>query len=99
MSVRSVRCRPDRAGSVGGAAKRGWRLTAVEPRPLTIDFLVPVPLSVGRLRERGFNQSELISIEIGGRIGVPVIPACLERTRETPPQVRRTRAERQDNVV
>jgi ComF family protein len=91
LKFRGVRRRAELLGQLAAEA--------VERRPMAIDFLVPIPLSVGRLRERGFNQSELISIEIGGRIGVPVLPSCLERARETPPQVRRTRAERQENVA
>jgi ComF family protein len=72
---------------------------ALERRPLTIDALVPVPLSPGRRRQRGFNQSALIAHEIGRRIGVPVEEAWLERTRETSPQVGRSAAERRENVV
>ena len=72
---------------------------ALEQRPLAIDVLVPVPLSPSRQRQRGFNQSALIAAEIGRRIGVPVEEWCLERTRETAPQVGRTEVERRENVV
>ena len=72
---------------------------ALAQRPLTIDVLVPVPLSPGRRRQRGFNQSALIADEIGRRIGVPVEEECLERTRETSPQVGRSEVDRRENVV
>ena len=62
----------------------------LERRPLAIDLLVPVPLARRAARQRGFNQSELIAREIGERIGVPVAAICLERVRETPPQVGRS---------
>lgn len=72
---------------------------ALEQRPLTIDALVPVPLSPNRRRLRGFNQSALIAGELGRRIGVPIEEAWLERTRDTAPQVGRSGAERGVNVV
>lgn len=72
---------------------------AVEQRPVAVDLLVPVPLSAARRRRRGFNQSALIADEIGRRIGVTVVEGCLERIRDTPPQVGRSAAERRENVV
>jgi ComF family protein len=63
------------------------------------DFLVPVPLHRVRWRERGFNQSELLTREI-----LPIFPnAALDRTlirlRPTHVQSRlRTEKERRDNV-
>jgi predicted amidophosphoribosyltransferase len=38
-----------------------------------IDALVPVPLSVGKLRERGFNQSLLLARVVSGKAGIPLI--------------------------
>jgi ComF family protein len=72
---------------------------AIEGRPLTIELLVPIPLGVARRRRRGFNQSDLIARQVGGRIGVPVLDSCLERARETSPQVHQTRDERRENVL
>jgi ComF family protein len=76
-----------------------WVVDAVERRPLAVDLLVPIPLALGRRRERGFNQSALIASQVGVRIGVPVVEAGLERARETPPQVRRSRNERRENLL
>jgi ComF family protein len=72
---------------------------AIERRPLEVEALVPVPLSTGRRRRRGFNQSELIASQLAERIERPVLGGGLVRTRETPPQVRRTAAERRENVA
>ncbi|MBI4234330.1 MAG: ComF family protein, partial [Chloroflexi bacterium] len=36
------------------------------------EVLAPVPLHPRRLRERGYNQSELLAREMGRQIGVPV---------------------------
>ena len=70
----------------------------LQRRPLAIDVLVPVPLAPGRRRSRGFNQSDLIARHLGNRLGVLLLSSCLERIRETPPQVGRSDAERRENV-
>jgi ComF family protein len=74
------------AAQLAGAA--GWRP----------DALVPVPIHALRRLERGFNQSELLAGELGRLAGLPVVRA-LRRTRYTPPQVGRSRAERQTNLL
>jgi competence protein ComFC len=76
----------------------GWLSEAVERRHMAIDLLVPIPLAPGRLRTRGFNQSELIARRLGDRIDVAVLGSCLERVRETPPQVGQSLEQRQTNV-
>jgi len=49
---------------------------------LRFDCLTPVPLHVKRLRERGFNQMELIAERVGRACKLPV-HQLLERTRDT----------------
>jgi ComF family protein len=63
-----------------------------------IDVLVPVPLAAGRRRSRGFNQSELIARDVGTRLGIPVAPGLVMRTRETDAQVGMGAA-RRENVT
>jgi ComF family protein len=60
-------------------------------------ILVPVPLHPRRLRERGFNQAELLAREIGRRSGLVAISA-LRRKRETAPQTGLSAAIRRANV-
>ena len=62
------------------------------------DLIIPVPLHIKRLRERGFNQSLLLANAIGKRQGIPVDPYILKRTRWTEPQVNLTGLERKVNV-
>lgn len=57
------------------------------------DVVVPVPLHKIRLRERGFNQSELLAVHLAASVGAPVRRA-LVRTRHTPPQARLPRQQR-----
>jgi ComF family protein len=65
-------------------------------------LLVPVPLHAGKLRQRGFNQSELIA-----RAALKLKPAgarlvlktnVLERRRETQSQTGLTRHQRRENI-
>lgn len=62
------------------------------------DIVVPVPLHIRRLRERGFNQSALLAGSIGKTLGIPVDVFSLKKTRTTPPQVGLTMKERMKNV-
>ena len=112
-SVRSV-CweKPDTvAQSVVHALKYGgWPAIATEigGRLARIDWpddvrrersaLVPVPLGAGRLRERGYNQSDLLARALAGWWGVPVWTDVLTRSRETPSQTRLTPDQRLGNV-
>jgi len=53
-----------------------------------VDAIVPVPLHASRLRERGFNQSELLAREISIVTGIPVQARALRRVRATRQQAR-----------
>jgi ComF family protein len=54
--------------------------------PETIDVVCAVPLHPSHLRERGFNQSELLAAQVAAALGKPLRP-LLEHTRPTLPQV------------
>ncbi|MBP2001783.1 competence protein ComFC [Paenibacillus shirakamiensis] len=61
--------------------------------PWHIDAVTYVPLSPSRLRERGFNQAELLAIGAAAAAKAPLID-ILERTRDTQKQSSKTRRER-----
>ena len=61
-------------------------------------WAVAVPLHSSRLRQRGFNQSELLVREIRRLLSLSTPPGMLVRTRATPPQVGHDRRWRLDNV-
>ena len=61
------------------------------------NLLVPVPLHPRRKRERGFNQSEVLTRLLARQLAVPWIPALI-RVRPTVPQVGLTESQRQENV-
>lgn len=53
--------------------------------PQGADLITWAPLSGKRLRERGFDQAELLAREVGRLLAIPAAPA-LEKTRNTGPQ-------------
>lgn len=62
------------------------------------DLVLPVPLASTRLLERGFNQSHELARAFAGRINAPLDHTLCERIRNTPPQARLNRRQRQENV-
>jgi len=62
------------------------------------DFIVPIPLHIDRLRERGFNQALLLAREIGKVLDVEVDPFLMVKKRPTPPQAALTSEERRKNL-
>jgi ComF family protein len=77
-----------------GDLEGGWTAAPV--------LVVPVPLFAGKLRQRGFNQAELIA-----RAALKLLPGkerytlrtdVLERSRETQSQIGLTRHQRRENL-
>lgn len=62
------------------------------------DCIVPVPLHRKRLRERGFNQSQLIGQVLAKRWNIPQAVNNLRRIRWTEPQTGLSAAERVSNI-
>ena len=64
------------------------------------DITMPVPLHSNKLRERGYNQSELLAKELSKLTGIPTEKDCLTRHRHTPAQaMTKSREERQRNMA
>jgi len=61
-------------------------------------MVVPVPLSQARLRERGFNQAELLARAVASDRKLPLIVDALQRSRHTRRQARLSPRERFTNV-
>jgi len=79
-------------------ARRLAGLVERQPEDLAADAVVPVPLDRGRLRERGYNQAELIAKPLARLLGIPFRSYLLVRTRPRPSQLRLTRRERWETV-
>ncbi len=64
----------------------------------TFDILVPVPLHTSRLRERGYNQSQLLAAHLAQQVSQPCLPTAVHRQRQTTAQVGLSALERQTNM-
>ena len=63
-----------------------------------IDFIVPVPLSRQRARQRGYNQSEMLAQGIAKATGLKMRRGLIRRIVNTGTQTHKDRWERADNV-
>ena len=79
-------------------ARRLAGLVASQPQGFAADAVVPVPLDRGRLRERGYNQAELIAKPLARLLGIPFRSYLLVRTQPRPNQLRLTQRERWETV-
>ncbi|RMG87677.1 MAG: ComF family protein [Chloroflexi bacterium] len=86
-------------GAIDLAAPLAQRLiVCLEATEWTYDTIIPVPLYITRLRERGYNQSQIIGLKLAEALNMPLIPTALERQRQTTSQVGLSREERAKNV-
>jgi ComF family protein len=75
-------------------ARLAWPQDVLEERVA----VVPMPLSAQRLRERGYNQAEMLARALGPHWRVPLWRDVLVRARHTQSQVRLTPSQRTSNV-
>lgn len=61
------------------------------------DVLIPVPVHKKRLRQRGYNQAEVLAKELGRKLGIPVVD-YLVRTVKTKAQKELDHKSRQRNL-
>ena len=64
----------------------------------TVDMVVPVPLHRRRLRERGYNQTEILAGELGMAGGIRVRNDLLKREKYTVSQTRLGVEDKKSNV-
>jgi ComF family protein len=70
-------------------------LRCLQTNEFCAEAVVPVPLHRSRIRERGFNQAELLAKELG----LPLRSGVLRRRKNTPPQTGMTRPQRVSNLA
>jgi len=71
----------------------------LRPRTDGRSVLIPIPLAPKRLRERGYNQSEMLARALARQWRIPVARDVLVRARETPTQTALTPGTRLANVA
>lgn len=59
-----------------------------------VDCIIPVPLHPAKLKNRGYNQAEMIAQGISRKLGIPVEGASLVRTRKNETQTHKNINER-----
>ena len=64
----------------------------------SVDLLIPIPLGQRRLRQRGYNQIDLLGRPFARQAGLPYASNVLIRQHETLPQFELNAAERWDNL-
>ena len=64
-----------------------------------IDILLPVPLSRKRLRQRGYNQSEMLAVGLSDITHLPIVTKALRRKEFHQSQTMLNRWQRQENVA
>ena len=70
----------------------------VLPRGLTADVVIPVPLHPDKVRERGFNQAEILAAQLCRRLGLTLETSALIRVGRTERQAMLSIADRRKNV-
>ncbi len=63
-----------------------------------IDVIVPVPLTKGREKERGYNQSYHFALGIKEITGIPIVKDAVSRISFNGSQTRKSLLERRENV-
>ncbi len=64
-----------------------------------VDMIVPVPLSPKRMRQRGYNQSEMLAQGISEMAHIPINTRALRRKHFRQSQTTLMRHQRQENVA
>ena len=82
-----------------GSVVRALAREAAARLPCAPDVVVPVPQHPRRLRARGFSPTALLAREVSRALDLPLLPAALVRTRDTPSQTGLQRAARARNVA
>lgn len=62
------------------------------------DVIIPVPLHIKKLKQRGFNQSEVFAKGLSKSLQIKVNESALIRNEFTSTQTRKSRADRWENV-
>ena len=62
------------------------------------EALIPVPIHRKRKQKRGYNQAELVALELGKYLGIPVVSDLVIRAKNTSPMKELDGLQRQNNL-
>lgn len=63
-----------------------------------VDLVIPIPLNKNRLKQRGFNQAELLCCKFKDVLNLNVDTTSFERVVDTPTQTQLTKKQREKNL-
>lgn len=75
-----------------------WIQKLHNDRVIKADYLIPVPLSMNRLKKRTYNQSLELARMISRNTKIPVLANSLRKIRDTPAQTSLDKKERSRNL-
>lgn len=81
-----------------GKALSSYLVQIARDQHWVVNAVTVVPLDDERMRQRGYNQANLLAGPVAKALGVPFRPNALERVRKTQSQVGLSRRERGENV-
>lgn len=88
----------ERLGSVFGKLLAGF-IKEYDVPITAIDGIIPVPLHPSKLREREYNQAEILAAAVSRDFDKPLITRALVRNRPTITQTELPQEQRQNNVL
>jgi competence protein ComFC len=74
-------------------------ISMLQEQTWPIDLVTPVPLSIARRSQRGYNQASLLSIPLAFALGFEHRPGVLAKIKDTRSQVGLSYEERRTNVA
>ena len=69
------------------------------PMHYTTECLIPIPMYKTQLKQRGFNQTQLLAAALARAIKRPINAVCCKKTRETSHQAKLSARTRQHNLT
>lgn len=96
--TRALKYRRDFGAGKFFAAMLGERLSG-SARFSDVDAVVPVPLHWTRRWKRGYNQAEVIAVQVARRLGCACMPGLLRRVHRTRTQTRLSGEDKRRNVA
>ena len=79
-------------------AEEIYRRYKLDFMDLGINLIVPVPIHKNKYITRGYNQAELIAVELGRLMNIPVDSGLIIRALDTKPQKKLDNLMRENNL-
>ena len=73
-------------------------IMAKKYKDVKFDAIIPVPIYKSKLKQKGFNQTQVICDELSNQLNIPVLDKALVQCKEAKPQHSLTFKERRENV-